>query len=54
MIGPEFANYMSRMNGFMIQIIGESLMVMKKAAEGGGMLPMIKGDIVKPVFRKFN
>jgi hypothetical protein len=34
--------------------IGEALLVMKKAAEGPGMLSAINGKIVKPVFRKFN
>jgi glutamate-1-semialdehyde 2,1-aminomutase len=39
---------------FAIECIRDALGVMKTAAEGSGMASMIKGDISKPVFRKFN
>lgn len=39
---------------FAIDCIREALGVMKNAAENGGMLGSIKGNIVKPVFRKYN
>ncbi len=37
-----------------LEIIRETLIVMKKAAEGPGMASAIVGSVVKPVFRKFN
>jgi len=37
-----------------LERIGGALQIMVKAAEGSGMSSFIKGDIVKPVFRKFN
>lgn len=37
-----------------VEIIGDALTVMKKAAESGGMERAIEGTIVKPVFRQFN
>ena len=39
---------------FAIERIRDALSVMKSAAEGPGMASMIKGGVVKPVFRKFN
>jgi glutamate-1-semialdehyde 2,1-aminomutase len=39
---------------FSVDCIRESLLVMKRAAEGAGMLAAINGNIIKPVFRKFN
>lgn len=40
--------------GFAVECIRDALDVMKKAAEGPGMVAAIEGGIVKPVFRKFN
>lgn len=37
-----------------IEIVGDALRVMKEAAETKGMKEYIQGNIVKPVFRKFN
>ena len=39
---------------FAVECVRDALNVMKKAAEGPGMAAAIKGEIVKPVFRKFN
>ena len=39
---------------FAIDCIRDALIVMKDAANGSGMQSAIIGDIVKPVFRKFN
>ena len=39
---------------FAVECIRDALDVMKKAAEGPGMAAAIKGEIIKPVFRKFN
>jgi glutamate-1-semialdehyde 2,1-aminomutase len=39
---------------FAVECIGEALTVMKRAAEGPGMLAAIHGTVIKPVFRKFN
>jgi glutamate-1-semialdehyde 2,1-aminomutase len=39
---------------FAVDTIREALLVMKRAAEGPGMLSAIDGRVIKPVFRKFN
>lgn len=39
---------------FAIDCIREALLVMKKASNEQGMRNLLKGEIVKPVFRKFN
>ncbi len=39
---------------FAIECIRDALVVMKNAAEGPGMASAVRGEIVKPVFRKFN
>ena len=39
---------------FAIERIRDALGVMKSAAEGPGMASFVKGNMVKPVFRKFN
>jgi glutamate-1-semialdehyde 2,1-aminomutase len=39
---------------FAVECICDALVVMKKAAEGPGMLSAIEGNVVKPVFRKLN
>ncbi len=50
---PSFAHKKKTID-FSIECIGDVLSVMKKAAEGPGMESMLKGAVVKPVFRKFN
>ena len=39
---------------FAIECVKDALVVMKTAAEGSGMASALRGEIVKPVFRKFN
>jgi glutamate-1-semialdehyde 2,1-aminomutase len=39
---------------FVVEVVKDSLKVMKEAAEGRGMAAAIEGEVVKPVFRKFN
>lgn len=39
---------------FAVECIRDALEVMKRSAEGAGMRAAIKGNIVKPVFRRFN
>ena len=50
---PCFAHKKEDIN-FTIECVRNALLVMKNAAEGSGMASAIKGEIVKPVFRKFN
>ena len=50
---PSFAHKQKNID-FAVDCIREALIVMKKAADGAGMASAVKGDIVKPVFRKFN
>jgi glutamate-1-semialdehyde 2,1-aminomutase len=50
---PSYAHKTETINSA-LEIIREALMVMKKAADGPGIASAVKGDIVKPVFRKFN
>lgn len=50
---PSFAHKQKNID-FAVDCIRDALVVMKKAAEGAGMASAVKGDIVKPVFRKFN
>jgi glutamate-1-semialdehyde 2,1-aminomutase len=50
---PSFAHKQKNID-FAVDCIRDALIVMKKAAEGAGMASAVKGDIVKPVFRKFN
>lgn len=50
---PSFAHKIEDIN-FAVECIKDSLIVMKTAAEGKGMASAINGEIVKPVFRKFN
>jgi glutamate-1-semialdehyde 2,1-aminomutase len=39
---------------FAVECVKNALIVMKNSAENGGMASAIRGEIVKPVFRKFN
>ena len=39
---------------FALKCIKQALAIMKNAAEGKGMVAAVRGNIVKPVFRKFN
>jgi glutamate-1-semialdehyde 2,1-aminomutase len=39
---------------FAVDCIREALIVMKEAAENGGMLKSVQGHLIKPVFRKYN
>lgn len=39
---------------FAVECVRDALSEMKKAAEGPGMAAAIEGEVVKPVFRKFN
>lgn len=50
---PSYAHKQENID-FAVDCIRDALDVMKKAAEGSGMASAVKGDIVKPVFRKFN
>jgi glutamate-1-semialdehyde 2,1-aminomutase len=50
---PSYAHKQENIN-FAVDCIRDTLDVMKKAAEGSGMASAVKGDVVKPVFRKFN
>ena len=50
---PCFAHKKEDIN-FAIECVKEALVVMKNASESNGMASAIKGEIVKPVFRKYN
>ena len=50
---PSFAHKDEHTNSA-IDAFGHALSVMKQAAENGGMKNAVEGDIVKPVFRRFN
>jgi glutamate-1-semialdehyde 2,1-aminomutase len=50
---PSFSHKKGNID-FAVECVRDALIVMKTAAEGPGMAAMIKGDVVKPVFRKFN
>ena len=50
---PSFAHKKDDID-FVIAVVKDSLKVMKEAAEGEGMAAAITGEVVKPVFRKFN
>jgi glutamate-1-semialdehyde 2,1-aminomutase len=39
---------------FAVNCTREALIVMKEAADGAGMLNAVQGNIIKPVFRKYN
>ena len=50
---PSFAHKKEDVD-FVVEVVKDSLKVMKEAAEGKGMLSAVVGEVVKPVFRKFN
>ena len=50
---PSYAHKNDDIN-FAIKCIKEALLIMKNAAEGPGMASALRGETVKPVFRKFN
>jgi len=50
---PSYSHKKDDIN-FAIECVKNALVVMKTAAEGSGMASALKGEIVKPVFRKFN
>lgn len=50
---PSYAHKQQNID-FALECIRDALIVMKKAADGHGMASALQGDIVKPVFRKFN
>lgn len=50
---PCFAHKDADIN-FAVECVKDALVVMKNAAEGSGMASVLRGEIVKPVFRKFN
>ncbi|MFC1747403.1 glutamate-1-semialdehyde 2,1-aminomutase [Pseudomonadota bacterium] len=51
---PSFAHNQQTID-FAVECVRDALVVMKEAAEGQGMAAAIReGDVVKPVFRKFN
>ena len=52
-LGPCFAHKNDDIN-FAIECVKDALAIMKAAAEGSGMASALRGEIVKPVFRKFN
>jgi glutamate-1-semialdehyde 2,1-aminomutase len=50
---PSFSHKKEDIN-FAVECVKNALIVMKYSAENQGMASAIKGEIVKPVFRKFN
>lgn len=50
---PSFAHKKEDID-FVVEVVKDSLKVMKEAAEGKGMASAIVGEAVKPVFRKLN
>lgn len=52
-VSPSLAHSEEDAN-FAVEVIKDALVAMKDAANSGGMERAVVGDIVKPVFRKFN
>ena len=50
---PCFAHKNDDIN-FAIKCVKDALVIMKTAAEGSGMASALRGEIIKPVFRKYN
>lgn len=52
-VAPCYAHKEEHIN-FAVDVIGDALKSMKHFAENGGMIKGVQGELVKPVFRKFN